>query len=101
MNVSEFREAYYKATDRVSELVRHLGFAGIAIVWILRTGEHTGGVKYSNELLLPLGLCVLTLACDLLQYVYKTAAWGFLNWFYWRKYHSNDAFVSVGGWLNW
>lgn len=101
MKISELRDAYYKSTEKASELVRNLGFAGIAVVWILKTGEHAGGIRYSNELLLPLTFCAGSLSCDLLQYLYKSAVWGSLNWHYWRKYHNNDADVSVAGGWNW
>lgn len=101
MKISELRDAYSKSTEKTSELVRNLGFAGIAVVWVLKTGEHSGGLKYSDELLRPLAFCVAGLSCDLLQYIYKSAAWGSLNWYYWRKHHNNDAEVSVSGGWNW
>jgi hypothetical protein len=100
MKISELRDAYYKSTDKVSELVRNLAFAGIAVVWILRTGD-SGGIKYSNELLWPLSLCVAALSSDLLQYLYKSAVWGGLNNYHWRKQHNNDADVTVSGYWNW
>jgi hypothetical protein len=63
VKIAELRDTYYEATDKVSELVRQLSFAGIAVVWILRTGDHTGGVTYSSELLRPLVLFVASLSC--------------------------------------
>jgi hypothetical protein len=101
VKLSELREAYYKSTEKASELVRNLGFTGIAVVWILKTGDHAGGIKFSDELLLPLALSVGGLSCDLLQYLYKSAVWGSLNWHYWRKHHNNDADVTIAGGWNW
>jgi hypothetical protein len=101
VKIAELRDTYYEATDKVSELVRQLSFAGIAVVWILRTGEHAGGVKYSSELLRPLVFFVGTLSCDLLQYLYKSVVYGLLNRYYWRRHHDNKADVRVSPKWNW
>jgi hypothetical protein len=97
MKISEIRDAYYDATDKVSDIVRQLGLAGIAVIWIFRSGADSGGIKYSHSLIWPLGLFVLTLAADLLQYMYKSLLWGMLNWFLWRQYHDNEKDVIVSG----
>ena len=101
VKIAELRDAYYEATDKVSELVRLLSLAGIAVVWILRTGDHAGGVNYSTELLRPLVLFVGSLSCDLLQYLYKSAVWGVLNRYYWCKRRDNEADVRVSPKWNW
>ena len=101
VKIAELRDTYYEATDKVSELVRQLSLAGIAVVWILRTGDHSGGIKYSSELLRPLVFFVGSLSCDLLQYSYKSAVWGLLNRYYWRRHHDNKADVQVSPKWNW
>ena len=101
MKISKLKEDYSKASAKVSELVRQLSFAGIAVIWILRTGEHAGGIKYSNHLLLPLALFVASLAFDLLHYVYKTIVTGSLNWLAWRKYKDEEKDVPYSGKWNW
>jgi uncharacterized membrane protein len=67
----------------------------------LRTGEHAGGIKYSEELFLPLALFVASLACDLSHYLYKTAVTGALNFYFWRKYKNDDEDVPYSGKWNW
>ncbi|SRR5260370_6371669 len=101
MKVGELRDAYEEATDKVSELVRQLSLAGIAVVWVLRTGEHSGGIKYSDELLRPLILFVASLSCDLLQYMYKSVVWDYLNQHYWNIHHDNEVDVRVSKRWNW
>jgi hypothetical protein len=101
MKVSELRDTYYDATDKVSELVRHLSFAGIAVIWILKTGEHSGGLNYSHKLLWILILFVASLSCDVLQYVYKSIVWGSLNRHYWNIHHDNEADVRPSRKWNW
>jgi hypothetical protein len=101
MKIAKLKEDYSKASGKVSDLVRQLSFAGIGIIWILRTGEHAGGIKYSTHLLRPLGLFVATLALDLLHYVYKTAVTGSLNSYYWRKYKNDETDVPYSGKWNW
>ena len=56
MKISKLREDYSKASAKVSELVRQLSFAGIAVIWILRTGEHAGGIKLLESAAAAVGL---------------------------------------------
>jgi hypothetical protein len=102
MKIFEIRDAYYQSTGKVSELVRQFSLAGIAVIWIFRIGgDDAGGVLYTNELLLPLGFFVAALGSDLLQYVYGSVIWGFLNTHYWRKHKNNDEDVKVSNKVNW
>lgn len=97
MKISEIRGAYYEATGKVSDIVRQLGLAGIGVIWILRSGTGNGVIKFPPSLICPLGLFVLILASDLLQYTYKSLLWGMLNWFLWRKHHDDEKDVVVSG----
>src|SRR5690242_14945835 len=97
MKISEVRGHYQDASRKVSELVQQLNFAGIAVIWLLRVGTNNAGVKYSDLLLLPLALFVLSLTCHLLQYAYQSLVWGFLNTYYWRKHRKDESEVSVSG----
>jgi hypothetical protein len=102
MKILEIRDAYYQASGKVSELVRQFSLAGIAVIWIFRIGgDDAGGVRYTSELLLPLGFFVAALGSDLLQYVYGSVIWGFLNTHHWRKHKSNDKDVKVSDKVNW
>lgn len=75
MKIQDFRENYYYFSGEASKIVRNLGFAGIAVIWIFRN-------KSADEIsipydLIPIGLLILNgLILDFLQYVYAAAAWG-------------------------
>ena len=97
MKISKIRESYEYFSGKVSEIVRQLNLAGIAIIWILRVGKDTGGVQYSPILKWPLILFILSLALDLVQYFYQSAVWGFLNTYYFRKHQDEDKDITVSG----
>lgn len=84
MKLSNYRETYYEFSGKASDCARSLAFAGIALVWIFKTSD-SPTPKIPNELILPTGFLVLTLAFDLLQYVVATAIWGFFQWSEERK----------------
>ena len=100
MKIQEILDAHYEASATTSELSRNLSFAGIAVIWVLKVGEQTGGIIYTPALILPLFFFVLSLASDLFQYIYKTFIWGVLNKIYWEKYEDNDYEVEVSPWIN-
>jgi hypothetical protein len=75
MKLRDARELYYFYSGKTSDLVRQLGLAGIAIIWIFKY-DVQGIPKIPLELLVPLILIVLGLALDLLQYAVATSIWG-------------------------
>lgn len=75
MKLKDARDLYYFYSGKTSDLVRQLGLAGIAVVWIFKR-DVQGVPKIPNELLFPLGLIVIGLALDLLQYAIATSIWG-------------------------
>jgi hypothetical protein len=96
MKISEIRDAYYDNTARVSDLVRQLTLAGIAVIWMFRVGgDDSGGIRYTQPLIWPLVLFVAALSCDLLQYVYYSVTWGVMNTKLWCKYKDNNKEVNV------
>lgn len=72
MKLSEARDFYYFYTGKTSEIVRQLALAGIAVIWIFKTGQ----VQLPAELILPLILIALTLVLDLFQYFVAATTWG-------------------------
>lgn len=74
MNPEEAWRPVEEYTRETSVFARKLGFAGIALAWILRSGEF----QFSWLVLLGLGLLILYFALDVLHYVIatrKTRAW--------------------------
>lgn len=69
--------------EEASKIMRQLGFAGVAIVWIFRTPE----MGIPQGLSAPLFLIVIALACDLFQYLWHSLAWHYFI----RKHHKNNA----------
>ena len=97
MKIQKMLDSYEESSSRVSDLTRQLAFAGIAVIWVLRIGESSGGIPFTSQVLFPLYLLVIGLGLDFAQYLYKTILWGSLNWYYWKQHQSNDADVVVSG----
>jgi len=75
MKLKDARDNYYFYSGKTSDLVRQLGLAGIAVIWIFKY-EVQGVPKIPEALAFPLVLIVLGLAFDLLQYAVATSIWG-------------------------
>lgn len=74
MNLAYVRGNYEYHTGKVSELTRQLAFAGLAIIWLFKTGQD-GAFKLPPSLVAPLFLLVLTLSLDWLQYAVASVVW--------------------------
>jgi len=79
MKLKDALKIYYERSTKLSDVVRQLNFAGIAVIWLFRTGDKTGGIPYSECLLWPLGLLIGSATFDLLHYAYASAAWGIFH----------------------
>jgi hypothetical protein len=75
MILKDALENYYTYSGKASEIVRQLGLAGIAIVWLFKQ-DNKQFAQIPADLKLPLFLIVIGLACDLLQYAVSTLIWG-------------------------
>ena len=75
MKIGEAKDSYYEYTRKTSDIIRYLGLAGIAIIWIFRV-ESTGEISLPRTLLFPAVLLILGLGFDLFQYLYASIAWG-------------------------
>jgi len=80
MTRKDAREIYSKASGTLSEVTRNLSLAGVAIIWIFKAGgSNAANVEFRGEFFWPLVLFILALGFDLLQYTYKSAAWGIFH----------------------
>lgn len=100
MKLNDARDNYYFFSGKTSELIRQLGLAGIAIIWIFKR-EVAGLPRVPPELIRPLWLIALGLAFDMLQYSAGTLIWGV----YQRRkelsgVHEDDTFKAPR-WFNW
>jgi len=100
MKREDLRKAYDTYSAKLSDVVRQLSFAGIAVIWIFRVGDKPGGVAYSKELLYPLGCFVLSLAFDFLHYLYGSIAWSSFNTFKEKSGVDKDVEFKAPGWIN-
>jgi hypothetical protein len=75
MKFSKLREDRDNLSGKLSDIVRQLNFAGLAVIWIFRTGgTGSGGITYSNTLVWPMLFLVASLTSDLLHYAVASAA---------------------------
>lgn len=79
MKLKDTREAYYSYSEKTSDIVRQLGFAGIALIWIFKTDVGGGKQVIPVELLPATKVIVIGLALDLLHYVAGTLVWAIYN----------------------
>lgn len=100
MNLKDAREFYYLNSGKTSDLVRQLGFAGIAVIWIFKS-EVQGVPKIPQTLLFPLSLIVVGLALDLLQYAVATSIWGIFHRSKEKSGISEDASFVAPRQFNW
>jgi hypothetical protein len=84
IRLDEVRITYYAATAKTSDIVRQLAFAGIAFIWVFSGGNVVS--TSHGHLTVPsdlenAGICfVVALVLDLIQYAYRSAAFGIAQW---------------------
>lgn len=74
----EALENYYYFTGKASDVIRQLGLAAIALVWLFKV-DVAGRPQLPNLLFVAAYWAVVSLALDLLQYLYGAAAWGIFH----------------------
>ena len=99
MTLKDVRISYDYYSAKLSDIVRQLCFAGIAVVWIFRKG--TSGISLDEGLTRALTLFVAALGFDLLHYVYSSAAWGIYAHRKEKEGHSDEDTVSPHDSINW
>jgi hypothetical protein len=78
VKLEDVREIFYFNTGKVSDIVRQIGLAGLAVIWVFRT-QSNGGQVISKPLFLAGTLILLSLTADLLQYAVASAIWDRFN----------------------
>ena len=71
MNLRQLKKDYEDLSGAASEGGRKLAFAGIALVWIFKSGAERA-YRIPAELYWPTALIMSSLAADFLQYVLST-----------------------------
>jgi hypothetical protein len=78
MKLVDAREKYYYYTEKLSDICRYLGLAGIGIVWLFRV-EAGGKLSLPRELIWPTILLIAGLGLDLLHYIAGSLVWGIFH----------------------
>lgn len=105
MKLEKFKDESYEFSKLTSDLVRQFAFAGIAIIWLFKF-EKPQDQLIPKELIVPLLSFVMTLACDLLQYLIPTIIWTVFFRYYEKKFKGNtekeikaNPILIFPGWL--
>jgi len=97
MKIDEGWNVYFERSAKVSDIVRQLGLSAIAVVWIFNPEKN----RVEPRLQATLYLIIVALACDLLQYVSASVAWGLHTKFQEHRGVDSNADYEVPNWLNW
>lgn len=74
MNLDEVKKVYKDSSGKLSDIVRSLGFAGIALIWMFNR-DVAGSKVLPDDLRLPAILIVIGLTLDMIQYLYHAIAY--------------------------
>lgn len=74
MQLKEYKSKSYEYTAKASEIGRQLNFAGIGIIWIVKTTFPELKLT-DSQLLLPLVFITVSLVLDFLQYLIGGVIW--------------------------
>src|SRR4051794_34452286 len=78
MKLADTRDNYQFNTGKTSDIVRQLCFAGLALVWIFKTGD-SSHLVVPPPLVFPSFVFIAALTLDLLQYFLNSIIWGLYN----------------------
>jgi hypothetical protein len=100
MTLDDARSAYEALSGKASDIMRQLGLAGIALIWLFRV-DTPKGPTLDSGLLRGAVFVFSAVICDFLQY-----AIGATIWFRYFRHEENqgrddDAQFKAPAWLNW
>lgn len=101
MKLSDYLDAYYEFSEKTSTVTRQLTFAGIAVVWIFKSGEGSN-IQLPQQLIYSLLFFVICLGFDLLQYVVGTLIWYFFYQYHEKRLKSkkDDPYLLASPWYS-
>ena len=100
MKIEDYRQSYYTFSGKASDVARQLSFAGIALIWIFKA-DKGGALAIPEQLLVPAALFVVSLALDLMQYVFGSLIWGAYARYHEGKQTAKTTELSAPMYLNW
>lgn len=100
MKLKDVRETYDLYTTKTSEIVRNLGYAGIALIWVFKV-DTAGMQKIPPELLTPAIFITVSLALDLSHAVIGSLIWAIYNRYREWKHTTEDQEFEAPSPINW
>lgn len=111
--LEQWKKEFYEDTGKLSDIVRNIAFAGIALIWIFNRSKTGESVSFNlpSELLLPLKMIVGVLILDIFQYVWRSITIYVYYKIYDIKYSSNKLtekegdnaklpeYIATGSWI--
>jgi hypothetical protein len=101
MKLKDCREAYYYYSGKTSDILRYIGYAGLAIVWVFR-------ITKEGQTIIPHNLvwCGIFLLCglvfDILQCLIATVIWGSYHRYKEKQKNiSEDTEIKAPRYINW
>ncbi len=100
LTTGEVKETYEALSGIASGIVRQLSLAGIALIWLFKTGANSAPVL-EPQLLRAAFFIFVALSLDLLQYLIGTFTWH--RYFLYKEQQgtSPDATFEAPNWINW
>lgn len=101
MKLEDVRKTYYELSGKTSDIVRQLGFAGIAIIWVFKNEATSESGLLPREFLWPGVFVVAALGFDLMQYVSGSLMWSTFARNLEKQNVGENADVDAPSWTNW
>jgi|SRR5450759_3328998 hypothetical protein len=93
MKLADARAAYESLSGLASQIIRQLSLAGIALIWLFKSGDNPPYVL--DQRLLRAALCIfVALFLDLMQYLVGT-----LIWFLYFRYRERSGTTEASEFL--
>jgi hypothetical protein len=99
LNLADVRRAKDEYTAKASDMARQLAFAGIAVIWLLKSGTTVDTIP--GSVIPALGFFALTLACDVLHYSASSVVWIRYLKLLEKKNTAEKAQFNPPHWINW
>lgn len=100
LTTEEVKKAYEEFSSKASDIIRQLSLAGIALVWIFKTGTDTTAVL-QPQLRQAAFFIFIALVCDLFQYLTGAGIWFFYFRIKEKQHTSPTTKFEAPVWINW
>lgn len=100
MKLKDYIKYYTSASGSVSTVIRQLGLAGIAVIWVFKI-ESNGQQAIPPELVKSGAFIVAGLALDFLQILSKTFVWGIFVRYHEVQRTPNTQDIDAPRFINW